>query len=116
MEQEKCRQILQVNKMILTFDSRFKLLLSWIFYASVYVWLLFCASLLSYILYHHVFFFLLAMAEVYLKEGDNEYSKGETNNAVHFYSEGLQVNCKDVKLNAILYSNRAAAQLLLGKN
>ena len=64
----------------------------------------------------HVFFFLLAMAEVYLKEGDNEYSKGETNNAVHFYSEGLQVNCKDVKLNAILYSNRAAAQLLLGKN
>nr|XP_058971939.1 tetratricopeptide repeat protein 28-like [Pocillopora verrucosa]XP_058971940.1 tetratricopeptide repeat protein 28-like [Pocillopora verrucosa]XP_058971941.1 tetratricopeptide repeat protein 28-like [Pocillopora verrucosa] len=57
---------------------------------------------------------LKAMAEVYLKEGDNEYSKGETNNAVHFYSEGLQVNCKDVKLNAILYSNRAAAQLLLG--
>ena len=56
------------------------------------------------------------MAEVYLKEGDNEYSKGETNNAVHFYSEGLQVNCKDVKLNAILYRNRAAAQLLLGKN
>ena len=64
----------------------------------------------------HVFFFLLAMAEVYLKEGDNEYSKGETNNAVHFYSEGLQVNCKDVKLNAKLYSNRAAAQLLLGTN
>ena len=56
------------------------------------------------------------MAEVYLKEGDNEYSKGETNNAVHFYSEGLQVNCKDVKLNAKLYSNRAAAQLLLGTN
>ena len=60
--------------------------------------------------------FLLATAEVCLKKGDNEYSKGETKNAVHFYSEGLQVNCKDVKLNAILYSNRAAAQLLLGKN
>ena len=51
-----------------------------------------------------------------MKKGDNEYSKGETKNAVHFYSEGLQVNCKDVKLNAKLYSNRAAAQLLLGKN
>ena len=56
------------------------------------------------------------MAEVFLKEGDNEYSKGETNNAVHFYSEGLQVSCKDIKLNAKLYSNRAAAQLLLGNN
>ena len=59
---------------------------------------------------------LVAMAEVYLKEGDNAYSKGETNNAVHFYSEGLQVNCKDIKLNAELYSKRAAVQLLLGKN
>ena len=56
------------------------------------------------------------MAEVYLKEGDNEYSKGETNNAIHFYSKGLQVSCKDIKLNARLYSNRAAAQLLLGNN
>ena len=62
------------------------------------------------------FTFLLAMAEVYLKEGDNEYSKGETNNAIHFYSKGLQVSCKDIKLNARLYSNRAAAQLLLGNN
>ena len=55
------------------------------------------------------------MAEVYLKEGGNEYSKEETHDAIHFYSEGLQVNCKDVKLNAKLYSNRAVAQLLLGK-
>ena len=61
------------------------------------------------------FTFLSAMAEVYLKEGDNEYSKEETHDAIHFYSEGLQVNCKDVKLNAKLYSNRAVAQLLLGK-
>ena len=62
------------------------------------------------------FTFLLAMAEVYLKEGDNEYGKGETNSAIHFYSKGLQVSCKDIKLNARLYSNRAAAQLLLGNN
>ncbi|PFX11771.1 Tetratricopeptide repeat protein 28, partial [Stylophora pistillata] len=58
--------------------------------------------------------FLLAIAEVYLKDGDNEYSKGEAYNAVHFYTEGLQVNCKDIQVNAALYSNRAAAQLLLG--
>ena len=62
------------------------------------------------------FTFLLAMAEVYLKEGDNEHRKGETNNAIHFYSEGLQVFCKDIELNAKLYSSRAAAQLLLGNN
>ena len=60
--------------------------------------------------------FLLAMAEVYLKDGDNEYKKGEAENAVHFYTEGLQVNCKDIQVNATLYSNRAAAQLSLGKN
>lgn len=57
---------------------------------------------------------LKAIAEVYLKEGDNEYSKGEADNAVHFYTEGLQVNCKDIQVNAVLYSNRAAAHLLLG--
>ena len=62
------------------------------------------------------FTFLLAMAEVYLKEGDKEYSKGETNNAIQFYSEGMQVFCKDIELNAKLYSSRAAAQLLLGSN
>lgn len=60
--------------------------------------------------------FLLAIAEVYLKEGDNEYSKGEADNAVHFYTEGLQVNCNNIQVNAALYSNRAVAQLLLGKN
>ncbi|XP_022789784.1 tetratricopeptide repeat protein 28-like isoform X2 [Stylophora pistillata] len=57
---------------------------------------------------------LKAMAEVYLKDGDNEYKKGEAENAVHFYTEGLQVNCKDIQVNATLYSNRAAAQLSLG--
>ncbi|XP_022782962.1 uncharacterized protein LOC111323793 [Stylophora pistillata] len=55
-----------------------------------------------------------AIAEVYLKDGDNEYSKGEAYNAVHLYTEGLQVNCKDIQVNAALYSNRAAAQLLFG--
>ena len=60
--------------------------------------------------------FLLAIAEVYLKDGDNEYSKGEAYNAVHSYTEGLQVNCKDIQVNAALYSNRAAAQLLFGKS
>ncbi|XP_022790116.1 tetratricopeptide repeat protein 28-like [Stylophora pistillata] len=57
---------------------------------------------------------LKAIAEVYLKEGDNEYTKGEADNAVHFYTEGLQVNCNNIQVNAALYSNRAVAQLLLG--
>ncbi len=50
-----------------------------------------------------------AIAEVYLQEGNKEYKKKEYLNAIYFYTEGLQVNCKDDELNAKLYSNRATA-------
>ena len=36
-------------------------------------------------------------------------------NAVHYYTEGIKVNCKDKELNAKLYSNRAIAHFYLGK-
>ncbi|KAL9965103.1 hypothetical protein ACROYT_G028855 [Oculina patagonica] len=52
---------------------------------------------------------LRAIADVYLQEGNKEYKKKELFNAIHFYTEGLQVNCKDDELNAKLYSNRATA-------
>ncbi len=51
----------------------------------------------------------LAIAEVYLQEGNKEYKKKELFNAIYFYTEGLQVNCKDDELNAKLHSNRATA-------
>ena len=34
---------------------------------------------------------------------------------IQFYTEGIKVNCKDEELNAILYSNRAAARFNLGE-
>lgn len=37
-------------------------------------------------------------------------------NAIHFYTEGIKVACKDKELNAKLYSNRATAHFYLGKN
>ncbi|PFX17018.1 Tetratricopeptide repeat protein 28 [Stylophora pistillata] len=53
-------------------------------------------------------------AKVCLEVGNLEYRKGQTNEAINTYTEGLQVNCKDVQLNAKLYSNRAAAHFHLG--
>ncbi|KAL9963935.1 hypothetical protein ACROYT_G027495 [Oculina patagonica] len=57
---------------------------------------------------------LRAIAQVYLDEGNTEYKKKETYNAIYFYTEGIQVNCKDDNLNAKLYSNRATAHFRLG--
>ncbi|CAH3159602.1 unnamed protein product [Pocillopora meandrina] len=56
---------------------------------------------------------LREIAKVCLEEGNKEYRQGEANNAINSYTEGLQVNCKDKRLNAKLYSNRAAAHFRL---
>ena len=61
------------------------------------------------------YFFFVAIAEVYKNEGNDEYNKKNFNNAIHFYTEGINVDCKDEELNAKLYSNRAAAHFNLGK-
>ena len=57
----------------------------------------------------------LAIAEVYKTEGNEAYLKEDYSNAVYFYTEGIKVNCKDEDLKAKLYSNRAYANLRLGK-
>ena len=61
-------------------------------------------------------FVSLAIAEVYKNEGNNEYRKNDFRNAVYFYTEGINVNCKDKELEAKLYSNRATAHYYLGEN
>ena len=58
---------------------------------------------------------IVAIAEVYKNEGNDEYKTSNFNNAIHYYTKGIKVNCKDEELNAKLYSNRAAANLNLGK-
>jgi len=60
--------------------------------------------------------FILAIAEVYKNEGNDEYRKKNFKNAVYFYTEGIKVNCKDEELNAKLHSNRATAHFHLGEN
>ncbi|XP_066024894.1 tetratricopeptide repeat protein 28-like [Pocillopora verrucosa] len=52
---------------------------------------------------------LREIVKVCLEKGNKEYRQGEANNAINSYTEGLQVNCKDKRLNAKLYSNRATA-------
>ena len=59
--------------------------------------------------------FVVAIAEVYKNEGNDEYKKNNFNSAIFFYTEGIKVNCRDEDLNAKLYSNRAAAHFNLGK-
>ena len=61
-------------------------------------------------------FICLAIAEVYSIEGDNECSKGEYHQAIGSYTEGIKVNCKDEKLNAKLFTNRATVHYHLGEN
>nr|XP_058951387.1 tetratricopeptide repeat protein 28-like [Pocillopora verrucosa] len=56
---------------------------------------------------------LREIAKVCLEEGNKEYRQGEANNAINSYTEGLRVNCKDKRLNAKLYSNRATAHFRL---
>ena len=65
--------------------------------------------------YLSIIIIIVAIAEVYKNEGNDEYKKSNFNNAIQFYTEGIEVNCKDEELNAKLYSNRAAANLNLGK-
>ena len=57
----------------------------------------------------------LAIAEVYKTEGNEAYLQEDYSNAIYFYTEGIKVNCKDEDLKAKLYSNRAYANLRLGK-
>ena len=60
--------------------------------------------------------FILAIAEVYKNQGNEEYGNRDFANAIHFYTQGIKVNCKDKELNAKLHSNRATALFYLGKN
>ena len=59
--------------------------------------------------------FVVAIAEVYKNEGNDEYNEKNFNSAIDYYTEGIKVNCKDQDLKAKLYSNRAAAHFNLGK-
>uniref|UniRef100_A0A8I5ZKD6 Tetratricopeptide repeat domain 4 n=1 Tax=Rattus norvegicus TaxID=10116 RepID=A0A8I5ZKD6_RAT len=53
-------------------------------------------------------------AKTYKDEGNDYFKEKDYKKAVVSYSEGLKKKCADPDLNAILYTNRAAAQYYLG--
>ena len=50
--------------------------------------------------------FNLAIAQVYMNEGNEEYRKQDFSNAINFYTQGITVKCKDKELKAKLHSNK----------
>ncbi|XP_051027386.1 tetratricopeptide repeat protein 4 [Acomys russatus] len=53
-------------------------------------------------------------AKTYKDEGNDYFKEKDYKKAVASYSEGLKKRCVDPDLNAVLYTNRAAAQYYLG--
>ena len=63
----------------------------------------------------HSVFVNVAIADVYKNQGNEEFNKGDFLNAIHFYTEGIKVNCDNKELKAKLYNNRAITHFKLGK-
>ncbi|XP_012605129.2 tetratricopeptide repeat protein 4 [Microcebus murinus] len=53
-------------------------------------------------------------AKTYKDEGNDYFKEKDYKKAVISYTEGLKKKCADTDLNAVLYTNRAAAQYYLG--
>ncbi|XP_040263723.1 tetratricopeptide repeat protein 4 [Bufo bufo] len=53
-------------------------------------------------------------AKSYKEEGNDYFKEKNYKKAITAYTEGIKKNCKDAELNAVLYTNRAAAQFYLG--
>ncbi|XP_066017202.1 tetratricopeptide repeat protein 28-like [Pocillopora verrucosa] len=56
---------------------------------------------------------LVVRARDCFQQGNKEYRQGDFHRALQLYTEGLQLNCKDNRLTARLYNNRAAAHFRL---
>ena len=58
---------------------------------------------------------LTEIAQVYMREGDAEFNRKKTESAASLYTKGIDVNCKDDELNAILHFKRALSYGVLGE-
>lgn len=68
-------------------------------------------------MWHDTYFLLFAdQAKTYKDEGNDYFKEKDYKKAVVSYSEGLKKKCGDPDLNAVLYTNRAAAQYYLGEH
>ena len=59
--------------------------------------------------------FLIETAQENEEKGDAEYKRNEFSNAAVFYTKGIEKNCKDAALEAVLYKKRAASHFFLGE-
>lgn len=61
---------------------------------------------------------MVEVAENFKNQGNECFKQGKKfyKDALLFYTNGLEVFCKDDKLNETLYVNRAACNLHFGKN
>lgn len=55
------------------------------------------------------------LARMYRNEGNEYFREKEYQKAVIAYTEGLKKKCEDPEMNAVLHTNRGAAQFYLGK-
>lgn len=58
---------------------------------------------------------LAELARMYKNEGNEYFRERDYGRAVVAYTEGLKKKCEDPELNAVLHTNRGAAQFYLGK-
>lgn len=58
--------------------------------------------------------FFTEQARIYKNEGNDYFKEKDYKKAVISYTEGLKKKCDDLELNAVLYTNRAAAHFYLG--
>ena len=49
------------------------------------------------------------------EKGDAECKENESENPLSFFTEEVNVNCKDDELNAIFYTRRAASHYSMGE-
>ena len=56
-----------------------------------------------------------AIAEDYNQDGDARLNKNDFDNALEFYTRGIELKCKDDQLNATMYTNRARVHFCMGR-
>lgn len=75
-------------------------------------------SLLDDFFSHSNFLFSFSLTELaleYKEDGNYQFQKKEYHLAIKAYTEGIKQKCEKTDLNAVLYSNRAAAHFHIGK-
>lgn len=78
-----------------------------------------CGSLTAfYLALTLAFYVMIEVAENFKNQGNECFKQGKKfyKDALVFYTNGLEVFCKDDKLNETLYVNRAACNLHFGKD